>query len=52
MSRKSPYLPNPNRVSGLMLCNSTRVSNIFEFACDQYDKIRKANVGFFKFFYM
>jgi tubulin gamma len=44
LSRKSPYLPSHNRVSGLMLCNNTSVTSVFENACEQYDKIRKRNV--------
>jgi hypothetical protein len=44
LSRKSPYLPSHNRVSGLMLCNNTSVTNVFENMCEQYDKIRKRNV--------
>lgn len=41
LSHKSPYLKTANRVSGLMLANHTSVSQLFERACSQYDKLRK-----------
>ncbi|KHN89185.1 Tubulin gamma-2 chain [Toxocara canis] len=30
LCRRSPYLPETNRVSGLMLCNNTNVASIFQ----------------------
>eukprot|EP00041_Stephanoeca_diplocostata_P033222 m.1093225 g.1093225 ORF g.1093225 m.1093225 type:complete len:490 (+) comp24295_c0_seq3:261-1730(+) len=41
LSRRSPYLKETNRVSGLMLANNTSVSQLFERTLWQYDKLRK-----------
>lgn len=43
LSRKSPYLPNTHRVSGLMLANHTSVETLFKRIVLQYDKMRKRN---------
>jgi len=43
VSKKSPYLQNTNRVSGLMLANHTSVSTLFKRIVGQYDRLRKRN---------
>ncbi|KAI8901689.1 Tubulin/FtsZ, GTPase domain-containing protein [Globomyces pollinis-pini] len=43
LSRKSPYVQTPHRVSGLMLANHTSISSLLKRTCDQYDKLRKRN---------
>ncbi|KAJ3079446.1 gamma-tubulin [Quaeritorhiza haematococci] len=43
LSRKSPYVQTPHRVSGLMLANHTSISSLFKRTCDQYDRLRKRN---------
>jgi tubulin gamma len=43
LSRKSPYVQTPHRVSGLMLANHTCISSLFKRTCDQYDRLRKRN---------
>lgn len=43
LSKKSPYLPNTHRVSGLMLANHTSVATLFKRIVVQYDKMRKRN---------
>ena len=44
LSKKSPYLPNINRVSGLMLANHTSVATLFKRIIFQYDRMRNRNV--------
>lgn len=41
LSRKSPYVKSPHRVSGLMLANHTSIRDLFHRICQQYDKLRK-----------
>ena len=41
LSRKSPYVKNPYRVSELMLANHTSIRDLFLRICQQYDKMRK-----------
>jgi len=41
LSRTSPYVSNPHRVSGLMLANHTSISSLFERVLRDYDKLRK-----------
>ena len=41
LSRKSPYVTTPHRVSGLMLANHTSIRDLFDRICRQYDKLRK-----------
>ena len=41
LSRKSPYVKTPHRVSGLMLANHTSIRDLFFRICQQYDKLRK-----------
>merc|ERR1711915_135059 len=41
LSRKSPYVSTSHRVSGLMLANHTSISNLFEKALRDYDKLKK-----------
>ncbi|KAJ3119050.1 gamma-tubulin [Phlyctochytrium bullatum] len=43
LSRKSPYIQTPHRVSGLMLANHTSIGSLFKRTCDQYDRLRKRN---------
>ncbi|KAK5045606.1 hypothetical protein LTR84_008975 [Exophiala bonariae] len=43
LTKKSPYLQNTNRVSGLMLANHTSVSTLFRRIVVQYEKMRKRN---------
>ncbi|KAI9089440.1 Tubulin/FtsZ, GTPase domain-containing protein [Phlyctochytrium arcticum] len=43
LSRKSPYVQTPHRVSGLMLANHTSIGSLFKRVCDQYDRLRKRN---------
>lgn len=43
LARRSPYLPQSNRVSGLMLANHTSIYTLFARALNQYDKLRKRN---------
>ncbi|KAL1515194.1 hypothetical protein AB1Y20_004255 [Prymnesium parvum] len=41
LSRKSPYVKTPHRVSGLMLANHTSIRDLFYRIAQQYDKLRK-----------
>jgi len=41
LSRKSPYVKTPHRVSGLMLANHTSIRDLFYRIVQQYDKLRK-----------
>ena len=41
LSRKSPYVKTPHRVSGLMLANHTSIRDLFHRIAQQYDKLRK-----------
>ncbi|EGD87659.2 tubulin gamma chain [Trichophyton rubrum D6] len=41
--KKSPYLQNTHRVSGLMLANHTSVATLFKRIVSQYDRLRKRN---------
>ncbi|KPI43346.1 Tubulin gamma chain [Cyphellophora attinorum] len=43
LTKKSPYLQNTNRVSGLMLANHTSIATLFRRIMTQYDKMRKRN---------
>ena len=43
LTKKSPYLQNTHRVSGLMLANHTSVATLFKRIVLQYDKMRKRN---------
>ncbi|KAL8916632.1 MAG: hypothetical protein Q9208_008391 [Pyrenodesmia sp. 3 TL-2023] len=43
LTKKSPYLPNTHRVSGLMLANHTSIATLFKRIVVQYDKMRKRN---------
>ncbi|KAI8992250.1 tubulin gamma chain [Pilobolus umbonatus] len=43
LSKKSPYVQTPHRVSGLMLANHTSIASLFKRVCDQHDKLRKRN---------
>ncbi|PKY08903.1 gamma tubulin [Aspergillus campestris IBT 28561] len=43
LTRKSPYIQNTNRVSGLMLANHTSVATLFKRIVQQYDRLRKRN---------
>jgi len=41
LSRRSPYVKSPHRVSGLMLANHTSIRDLFHRIAQQYDKLRK-----------
>ncbi|RUS30461.1 Tubulin/FtsZ, GTPase domain-containing protein [Jimgerdemannia flammicorona] len=43
LTRKSPYVQTPHRVSGLMLANHTSITSLFKRTCDQYDRLRRRN---------
>ena len=43
LTKKSPYLSNASRVSGLMLANHTSIATLFRRIVVQYDKLRKRN---------
>ncbi|ORY95075.1 tubulin gamma chain [Syncephalastrum racemosum] len=43
LSKKSPYVQTPHRVSGLMLANHTSIASLFQRTCDQFDRLRKRN---------
>ncbi|RUS21873.1 tubulin gamma chain [Endogone sp. FLAS-F59071] len=43
LTRKSPYVQTPHRVSGLMLANHTSIASLFKRTCDQYDRLRRRN---------
>ena len=44
LTKKSPYLHNTPRVSGLMLANHTSISTLFRRIVMQYDRMRKRGV--------
>ncbi|CAG9463460.1 unnamed protein product [Pedinophyceae sp. YPF-701] len=41
LSRKSPYVHTPHRVSGLMMANHTSIRHLFRRSLSQYDKLIK-----------
>lgn len=43
LTKKSPYVPSPHRVSGLMLANHTSMASVFKRTLDQYQQLRKRN---------
>ncbi|KAL3479764.1 tubulin gamma chain [Aspergillus californicus] len=43
LTKKSPYIQNTNRVSGLMLANHTSVATLFKRIVQHYDRLRKRN---------
>ncbi|KAL2869306.1 gamma-tubulin mipA [Aspergillus lucknowensis] len=43
LTKKSPYIQNTHRVSGLMLANHTSVATLFKRIIQQYDRLRKRN---------
>jgi tubulin gamma len=43
LTRKSPYIPTPHRVSGLMIANHTGIATLFRRIVAQYDRLRKRN---------
>ncbi|KAF2140564.1 uncharacterized protein K452DRAFT_359615, partial [Aplosporella prunicola CBS 121167] len=43
LTRKSPYIQQSHRVSGLMLANHTGISTLFKRILFQYDRLRKRN---------
>ncbi|XP_017153704.2 tubulin gamma-2 chain [Drosophila miranda] len=43
LSRSSPYVQTPHKVSGLMMANHTGISALFNRALAQYDKLKKRN---------
>lgn len=43
LSRKSPYVETPHKVSGLMMANHTSIAQLFKRAIEQYSRVRKRN---------
>lgn len=43
LSRKSPYLKNPHKVSGLMLANHTNIRQLFEKILKNFENMRSKN---------
>ncbi|KAI7865659.1 tubulin gamma chain [Spinellus fusiger] len=43
LSKKSPYVQTPHRVSGLMLANYTGITTLLQRTCDQFDKLMRRN---------
>eukprot|EP00938_MAST-03A_sp_MAST-3A-sp1_P003615 g3615.t1 len=41
LSKKSPFVESPHKVSGLMIANHTSIANLFERGMRQYDRLRK-----------
>uniref|UniRef100_A0A7S2MGN2 Tubulin/FtsZ 2-layer sandwich domain-containing protein n=1 Tax=Octactis speculum TaxID=3111310 RepID=A0A7S2MGN2_9STRA len=41
LSRKSPYVETPHKVSGMMLANHTCIAELFQRSVTQYDTIRR-----------
>jgi len=41
LSKKSPFVESPHKVSGLMIANHTSIANLFERGMKQYDRLRK-----------
>ena len=41
LSKKSPYVETPHKVSGMMLANHTSIRNLFKIILEQYKKFRK-----------
>lgn len=39
LSKRSPYVQTPNKVSGLMLANHTKISSLFEDSRREFDKL-------------
>ena len=40
LSRKSPFVETPHKVSGLMMANHTSIGHLFQLTIKQYDKLR------------
>lgn len=43
LTRSSPYITSPHKVSGLMLANHTSIASLFKRTCDQFDRLFKRN---------
>ncbi|KAI9029941.1 tubulin gamma chain [Phycomyces nitens] len=43
LSKKSPYVQTPHRVSGLMLANHTGITSLLQRTCDQFDRLMRRN---------
>jgi len=43
LSRQSPYIQHANKVSGLLMANSTSICGLFDRCLKQYDKLRSRN---------
>lgn len=41
LSRRSPYLTSPSRISGLMLANHTSITSLFQRTLDQFERLWK-----------
>jgi tubulin gamma len=49
LSRKSPYVEVPNRVSGLMLANHTNIRSLLDQLLNQFNTMFKKGAHFFQF---
>lgn len=43
LTKRSPYVAAANKVSGLMLANTTSIADLFKKTIEQFDKLRKRN---------
>ncbi|KXN69104.1 tubulin gamma chain [Conidiobolus coronatus NRRL 28638] len=43
LARKSPFVPTPHKVSGLMLANHTSIASLLNRMLDQYNKLKNRN---------
>ena len=41
LSKRSPFVESPHRVSGLMMANHTSIASLFAKTISQYDKLRR-----------
>jgi tubulin gamma len=41
LSKRSPFVESPHRVSGLMMANHTSIASLFAKTVSQYDKLRR-----------
>ena len=43
LTKRSPFVPKPHKVSGMLLANNTCVSTLFKRALKQYDRLKRRN---------
>ena len=43
LSKRSPYVESPHRVTGLMMANHTGIASLMNKVLRSYDKLRKTN---------